>query len=73
VDFCARDGCNDINNALCSHRATITNLQSRLDQLTTSHTLMKEELALTKLALEKEQEENRILRGCTQSESMPLV
>jgi len=48
--------------------ATITNLQSRLDQLTTSHTLMKEELALTKLALEKEQEENRILRGCTQSE-----
>jgi len=37
--------------------ATITNLQSRLDATTTSNTLMKEELALTKTALEKAEEE----------------
>jgi len=48
--------------------ATITNLQSRLDQTTTSHTLMKEELALTKLLLEKEQLENRQSKGCVESE-----
>nr|CAG4648582.1 EOG090X043H [Polyphemus pediculus] len=43
--------------------ATITNLQSRLDTTTTSNTLMKEELALAKLALEKAQEENAMLRS----------
>nr|CAG4644696.1 EOG090X043H [Leptodora kindtii] len=42
--------------------ATITNLQSRLDATTTSHTLIKEELTLTKMALEKAQEENSILK-----------
>ena len=44
------------------YRATITNLQSRLDATTTSHTLIKEELTLTKMALEKAQEENSILK-----------
>nr|CAG4643122.1 EOG090X043H [Ilyocryptus agilis] len=43
--------------------ATITNLQSRLDATITSHTLMKEELALTKETLTKAQEENALLKG----------
>ncbi|EFX85697.1 hypothetical protein DAPPUDRAFT_193440 [Daphnia pulex] len=42
--------------------ATITNLQTRLDGTTTSNTLMKEELALTKQALTKAQEENTLLK-----------
>lgn len=46
-----------------SIRATITNLQARLDATTTSHTLMKEELTLTKQALAKAQEENVQLKG----------
>ena len=49
------------------YRATIANLQSRLDATITSHTLMKEELTLTKAALNKSQEENAILKGCAQS------
>nr|CAG4646952.1 EOG090X043H [Megafenestra aurita] len=43
--------------------ATITNLQTRLDATTTSHTLVKEELALTKQALIKAQDENAQLKG----------
>nr|CAG4638369.1 EOG090X043H [Cyclestheria hislopi] len=49
--------------------ATITNLQTRLDAVTTSHTLMKEELTLTKAALEKCQLENLALKGIAQSET----
>jgi len=43
--------------------ATITNLQSRLDATVTSNTLMKEELTLTKSALEKAQEELTTLQS----------
>ncbi|XP_046455549.1 RUN and FYVE domain-containing protein 2-like isoform X1 [Daphnia pulex] len=60
--------------------ATITNLQTRLDGTTTSNTLMKEELALTKQALTKAQEENTLLKeyvrkersnsGCQEMESV---
>ncbi|XP_045036537.1 LOW QUALITY PROTEIN: RUN and FYVE domain-containing protein 2 [Daphnia magna] len=48
--------------------ATITNLQTRLDATTTSNTLMKEELALAKLALAKAQEENTLLKGYVRNE-----
>jgi len=43
--------------------ATITNLQSRLDATTTSNTLLKEELVLTKSALEKAQEEKAMVQS----------
>nr|CAG4639926.1 EOG090X043H [Daphnia pulex] len=48
--------------------ATITNLQTRLDGTTTSNTLMKEELALTKQALTKAQEENTLLKEYVRKE-----
>nr|CAG4636913.1 EOG090X043H [Ceriodaphnia reticulata] len=49
--------------------ATITNLQMRLDATTTSHTLMKEELTLTKQALTKAQDENQHLKGSVQRDN----
>lgn len=54
-------------------RATITNLQTRLDATTTSNTLMKEELALAKMALAKTQEENTLLKAYVRNESMHLT
>ena len=51
----------------CLFRATITNLQTRLDATVTSNTLMKEELTLTKQALAKVLDENTILKGSNSS------
>nr|CAG4646166.1 EOG090X043H [Macrothrix elegans] len=52
--------------------ATITNLQSRLDATVTSHTLIKEELTLTKQALAKAQEEVASLKGCNNPEGREM-
>lgn len=43
-------------------------MQSRLDATTTSNTLLKEELALTKVVLQKTQEENVSLRNVVKEE-----
>ena len=43
--------------------ATVTNLQQKVETLTTANTLMKEDLAIAKNNLLELQQENSVLRG----------
>lgn len=46
-----------------SFSATVTNLQQKVETLTTANTLMKEDLAIAKNNLLELQQENSVLRG----------
>lgn len=73
----ASDFQNDENNCYLLHSATVTNLQAKVEALTTTNALMKEDISIAHANMQSLQEENaalkRELRQDSSSERMDEV